>query len=73
MSSATIASDSRSRRPPPAGGLAARSTRIVYLGEDSQGQALEVMAVEGISGEQLVIHAMRQRERYRTRYEGAGK
>jgi hypothetical protein len=63
----------RFEEPPPAGSPASRSTRIVYLGEDAQGHALEVMAVEGASGEQLVIHAMPQRKRYRRRHEGAGQ
>ena len=58
----------RFEKPPPVGSPALRSTRIVYLGEDAHGQALEVMAVEGAQG-QLVIHAMSLRERYRKRYE----
>jgi hypothetical protein len=45
----------RFEEPPPAGSPAPRSARIVYLGEDAQGHALEVMAVEGIGGEHLVI------------------
>jgi len=36
----------RFEEPPPAGGPASRSARFVYLGEDAQGCALEVMAVE---------------------------
>lgn len=59
--------------PPPAGSKASRSTRIVYLGEDAHGQALEVMAVEGDDESELVIHAMPQREKYRKRYEEAAK
>jgi hypothetical protein len=57
--------------PPPAGGRS-RATRIVFLGEDQQGQALEVMAVEGEHEELLVIHAMNLREKYRQRYEEPG-
>jgi hypothetical protein len=44
--------------PPDAGDASARSTRLVYLGDDDQGRALEVMAVYGKHGELLVIHAM---------------
>jgi hypothetical protein len=71
MSSPTAAPASRSLHPP--GAPASRSTRIVYLGEDAHGQALEVMAVEGDHGDQLVIHAMPQREMYRERYEETTK
>jgi hypothetical protein len=61
----------RFEEPPPAGSEASRSTRIVYLGEDAYGRALEVMAVEIDNGDQLVIHALPQREKYRKRYEEA--
>lgn len=61
----------RFEEPPPGGSPASRSTRIVYLGEDMHGHPLEVMAVEGNHGDQLVIHAMPQREKYRKRYEEA--
>jgi hypothetical protein len=61
----------RFEEPPPAGSPASRSTRIVYLGQDAHGRALEVMAVEGDSGDQLVIHAMPQREKYRKHCEEA--
>jgi hypothetical protein len=63
----------RFEEPPPIGASASRSTRIVYRGEDAHGQPLEIMAVEGASGEQLVIHAMPQRERYRKRFGRAGQ
>lgn len=43
--------------------------RIVYLGDDDHGCALEVMAVDGKDGEMLVIHAMELRDKYRKRYE----
>jgi hypothetical protein len=36
------------------------------------GQPLEVMAVEGDSGDLLVIHAMRLRAKYRQRLEELG-
>ena len=55
--------------PPDAGGASARSTRVVYLGDDDHGRALEVMVVEGKHGELLVIHAMELRNKYRKRYE----
>jgi len=59
----------RLEEPPPPGSPASRSIRIVYLGEDAHGRALEVMAVERDSGELLVIHAMLLREKYRKRYD----
>jgi hypothetical protein len=55
--------------PPDTGGAPARATRVVYLGDDDHGRALEVMAVEGKHGELLVIHAMELRDKYRKRYE----
>jgi hypothetical protein len=61
----------RLEESPPAGSEASRSTRIVYLGEDAHGRVLEVMVVEIENGDQLVIHAMQQREKYRKRYEEA--
>jgi hypothetical protein len=62
----------RFEQPPPAREWArARATRIVYLGDDDHGKALEVMAIEGERGELLVIHAMELRDRYRKRYEDA--
>lgn len=55
--------------PPDTGGARARSPRVVYLGDDDQGRALEVMAVAGKDDELLVIHAMELRDKYRKRYE----
>jgi len=55
--------------PPDTEGARARSTRVVYLGGDNHGRALEVMAVYGKHGELLVIHAMELRDKYRKRYE----
>lgn len=55
--------------PPATESAKPRSTRIVYLGDDDNGRALEVMAVEGKHGELLVIHAMELRDKYRKRYE----
>ncbi|HXM87350.1 MAG TPA: hypothetical protein VN889_06925 [Solirubrobacteraceae bacterium] len=55
--------------PPETEGARARATRIVYVGDDDRGRALEVMAIDGERGELLVIHAMTLRERYRKLYE----
>lgn len=45
------------------------STRLLYLGDDANGVALEVMAVELEDGSIYVIHAMPLRERYAAEYE----
>jgi len=45
--------------------------RLVCLGDDADGTALEVMAVEGSKGELVVIHAMELRAKYRDQYEEA--
>jgi hypothetical protein len=42
--------------------------RLVYLGDDARGRALEVMAVP-IEGGILVIHVMDLRPKWRQRYE----
>ena len=57
--------------PPPAGREGVPDTRLVFLGDDAEGKALEVMAVELPKGGLLVIHAMRLRNKYRQRYEEA--
>lgn len=57
---------------PPGAALA--DQRLVFLGDDESGTALEIMAVEveDDSGDALtVIHAMALREKYRTQYEEA--
>jgi hypothetical protein len=54
---------------PPAGHPKARGTRLIFLGEDPTGVALEVIAVETDEENLLVIHAMRLRSRYRGAYE----
>lgn len=51
-----------------------KCTRLVFLGDDAKGTALEVMAVELMAVELddrslLVIHAMSLRDRYRKQYE----
>ncbi len=43
----------------------------MFLGDDADGIALEVMAVELEDGDLCVIHAMDLRERYRPEYEEA--
>jgi hypothetical protein len=58
----------RFEEPPPEGGRI-HANRIVYLGEDAHGQALEVMAVETDNREMLVIHAMPLRNKYKKKYE----
>ena len=45
------------------------SSRFVFLGDDPDGIALEVMAVEREDENLLVIHAMPRRDRYRKQYE----
>jgi hypothetical protein len=45
--------------------------RLVILGDDASGKALEVLAVEGPKGELIVIHAMELREKYREQYKEA--
>jgi len=49
------------------------SSRLVFLGDDGEGTALEVMAVELEEDALLVIHAMPLRDRYRKQYEEAKK
>jgi len=56
------------RVPPPAG---QPDERLLFLGDDADGVALEVMAVELEDGDLYVIHAMDLRERYRPQYEEA--
>jgi hypothetical protein len=59
----------RFEEKPPANAPAGASTRLVFLGDDAKGTALEVMAVELDDGSLLVIHAMPLRDRYRKQYE----
>jgi hypothetical protein len=54
---------------PPADHPRARDDRLVFLGEDPAGIALEVIAVEANHASLLVIHAMELRPRYRRAYE----
>lgn len=58
---------------PPAGAPAGADPRLVYLGDDAEGVALEVMAIELEDGSLLVIHAMPLGDRYREQYDEARK
>lgn len=48
-----------------------RDDRVMFFGDDIEGVALEVFAVEGTEGDLLVIHAMDLRDRFRGLYEEA--
>lgn len=61
----------RFEQRPPAGAAAHADPRLVYLGDDAAGVALEVMAIELEDGSLLVIHAMSMRDRYREQYQEA--
>lgn len=63
----------RFEQKPPANAPAAASSRLVFLGDDAEGVALEVMAVELEDESLLVIHAMPLRDRYREQYKEAKK
>lgn len=63
----------RLEEDPPLGVPADSDLRLVFLGDDADGAALEVMAVELEYESFLVIHAMPLRDRYRTQYEEAKK
>jgi hypothetical protein len=54
--------------PPPG---ASGGDRLLFVGDDARGVALEVVALEIGDEELLVIHAMRLRPKYRRRYEEA--
>ena len=56
-------------RLPSADAPANATPRLVFLGTDADGAALEVVAVELEDESLLVIHAMPLRARYRSRYE----
>jgi hypothetical protein len=63
----------RFEQEPPVGSPDDASLRLVFLGDDEDGLALEVMAVELDDDSLLVIHAMPLRDRYRKQYEEAKK
>jgi hypothetical protein len=54
---------------PPPRNPGAQAPRLVFLGEDSAGVALEVIAVRTNHASLMVIHAMNLRSRYRATYE----
>ena len=56
------------RVPPPSG---QRDERLIFLGDDQDGGAIEVMAVELDGGDLYVIHAMSLRKKYTEQYEEA--
>ncbi len=56
-------------RVPAPEGSPVTDDRIVFLGDDETGRALEVMAVEIEGDGLLVIHAMDLRNKYRDLYE----
>lgn len=58
--------------PPPADGPD-RDPRLLFLGDDREGVALEVIGVEPADRELLLIHAMPVRRRYRDVYEEVNK
>ena len=57
--------------PAPSQNAEAPDDRLLILGDDADGKALEVMAVEGPKGELIVIHAMKLRAKYSDQYEEA--
>jgi hypothetical protein len=63
----------RFEQDPPAMPPERASLRLVFLGDDEDGIALEVMAVELEDSALLVIHAMPLRDRYQEQYEEAKK
>jgi hypothetical protein len=58
--------------PPPIGSPYG-SDRVLYLGDDVAGAALEILAVMTEGGDILVFHATRMGSQYRRRYEEALK
>jgi hypothetical protein len=58
-------------REPPFAGTKWPDDRLVYLGDDARGVALEIVAVELEEDELLVIHAMPLRKKYQEKYEEA--
>lgn len=58
---------------PPGDAPARANERLIFLGDDAGGVALEVIGIEIDNGALLVIHAMPLRNRYRVHYEEARK
>jgi hypothetical protein len=63
----------RFEQDPPAGASESSNSRLVFLGDDEEEVALEVMGVELEDDALLVIHAMPLRDHYRKQYEEAKK
>lgn len=63
----------RFEQDPPSDAPENASLRLIFLGDDDEGVALEVMAVELEDDTLLVIHAMPLRDHYRKQYEEAKK
>lgn len=63
----------RFKQEPPTDAPVGASSRLIFLGNDTDGIALEVMAVELDDENLLVIHAMPLRDRYQEQYEEAMK
>lgn len=63
----------RFKQEPPTDAPLGASSRLIFLGDDTNGTALEVMAVELDNESLLVIHAMPLRDRYQKQYEEATK
>lgn len=57
--------------PPPAEAPEDADRRLVFLGDDERGRALEVMGVRHGDEDLMVIHAMELRDRHRLDYEEA--
>jgi hypothetical protein len=57
--------------PPPANDSEVLDRRLVRLGDDTNGQAIEVIAVGGNKDDLIVIHAMALRDKYWAQYEEA--
>jgi len=56
---------------PPTNDVEVLDRRLVCLGDDANGQGIEVIAVEGDKDDLIVIHAMALRDKYRAQYEEA--
>lgn len=54
---------------PPADDPDDHDERLVFLGDDRNGVALEIVAVEGVTGELLIIHAQKLRAKNRAAYQ----
>jgi hypothetical protein len=56
---------------PPTNDAGVLDSRLVCLGDDANGRAIEVIAVEGDKDDLIVIHAMPLRDKYQAHYEEA--